>query len=403
MVWIYGGGFETGSAATDMTNPRRFASEERCIVVAANYRVGALGFAHLTHRGGPFASAANLGLTDVIASLAWVRDNIAEFGGNPAAVTVMGQSAGGFLAGALLGAPSANGLFHQLVLMSGGTSRIVPAAAAEQMGDELLTELARLIGTADLHQLATAPANAVLAAQQTVPARDIGVRNGAVPHAFGVVHDGTVLTDHPQQVVEAGQAAGIAIMTGATEREVAAFRMATAEPFAPDGATGMVDEITTWGADAERAERIVSDYLQRTGSADAAREALLTDWIYRLPAARLARAQAVAGGRAWAYTADGGDALGPAGHTADLPLVFGTADTEPIRTLMGYPPAGHAARTAAGSVFRDALGLFIRTSDPGFEPWSSTNHPTLVIGDTAAIDPDRYAHVLRLWEGIPRP
>ncbi len=113
LVWVHGGGFSSGSGAEVWYPGDTLATRGDIVVVTINYRVGCLGWLHLADLAEPrFAQSGNLGLLDTIAALRWVRDNIEAFGGDPGRVTVAGESAGGHLAGALLAAPSARGLFH---------------------------------------------------------------------------------------------------------------------------------------------------------------------------------------------------------------------------------------------------------------------------------------------------
>lgn len=94
MVWIYGGGFESGTGSPPMTSGEALMHRD-VVFVSFNYRVGALGFLHLADLGGPaWASATNCGLLDQVAALHWVRTNIAAFGGDPTNITVFGVSAG---------------------------------------------------------------------------------------------------------------------------------------------------------------------------------------------------------------------------------------------------------------------------------------------------------------------
>src|SRR4051812_46734226 len=125
LVWIYGGGFESGSAAPPYTDGAALARQTGTVVVAANYRLGALGFLHQ-----PEIGAVNLGVRDQIAALRWVRDNISGFGGDPDNITVAGQSAGAFSIGTLLAVPAAAGLFHKAILQSGSASRSFDPATA---------------------------------------------------------------------------------------------------------------------------------------------------------------------------------------------------------------------------------------------------------------------------------
>jgi para-nitrobenzyl esterase len=121
MVYLYGGGFKNGSSA-----PRVYwgdtLARKGVVVVTVNYRLGVLGF--LAHPGLAAESlhhvSGNYGLLDCIAALTWVKDNIASFGGDPANVTLFGQSAGAYLASELMASPLAHGLFVRVIGMSGG-------------------------------------------------------------------------------------------------------------------------------------------------------------------------------------------------------------------------------------------------------------------------------------------
>lgn len=120
-VWIYGGGLNSGSANCDIYNGEEMA-KKGIVFVSINYRVGVLGFmAHpdLTKESG-YQASGNYGFLDQIAALKWVQQNIANFGGNPANVTIAGQSAGAFSVNALIASPLAKGLFHKAIPQSGG-------------------------------------------------------------------------------------------------------------------------------------------------------------------------------------------------------------------------------------------------------------------------------------------
>ncbi|MBK7724543.1 MAG: carboxylesterase family protein [Dehalococcoidia bacterium] len=116
MVWIHGGGFTTGSGA-DFAG--RQLAERGVVVVAMNYRLGALGSLALPALADRKGRLTNFGLRDQIAALRWVHDNIASFGGDPDNVTIFGESAGGLSVGSLLGSPEAKGLFHGAIPQSG--------------------------------------------------------------------------------------------------------------------------------------------------------------------------------------------------------------------------------------------------------------------------------------------
>ncbi|WP_162794949.1 carboxylesterase family protein, partial [Nonomuraea lactucae] len=123
LVFVHGGGFLSGTGAAAAYDGTALA-RQGIVVVTLNYRLGAAGWLHLD--GAP----DNRGLLDVLAALRWVRDGIGAFGGNPRHVTVMGQSAGATIVGALLASPPAAGLFHRAISQSGnGLGALVPAQA----------------------------------------------------------------------------------------------------------------------------------------------------------------------------------------------------------------------------------------------------------------------------------
>lgn len=121
LVWIYGGGLNSGSANCAIYDGEEMA-KKGVVFVSINYRVGVLGFmAHpeLTKESG-YQSSGNYGFLDQIAALKWVQKNIAAFGGDPNNVTIAGQSAGAFSVTALIASPLAKGLFHKAIPQSGG-------------------------------------------------------------------------------------------------------------------------------------------------------------------------------------------------------------------------------------------------------------------------------------------
>ena len=121
-LWIHGGGYATGSGH-DLPCYEGYALAEKgdIVVVNINHRLNILGFLDLTALGGAYAESVNLGMQDIVKSLEWVRDNIERFGGDPANVTIGGQSGGAGKVSTLLAMPSAKGLFSKAILQSGST------------------------------------------------------------------------------------------------------------------------------------------------------------------------------------------------------------------------------------------------------------------------------------------
>ena len=153
MVWIYGGGFSGGATSTPTYDGTQFA-KKGVVLVSIAYRIGALGFmAHpeLSQESGK--GSGNYGMQDQIAGLQWIKDNIAQFGGDPTNVTIFGESAGGISVSLLTASPAAKGLFHKAISQSGGSfaapmSQVLPTsnhmptlAFAENTGVNFLKKL----------------------------------------------------------------------------------------------------------------------------------------------------------------------------------------------------------------------------------------------------------------------
>lgn len=204
IVWIYGGGFNIGSANTPLYGGEQLA-KKGAVYVAIAYRVGALGFmAHpeLTAEGG--GSSGNFGLRDQVAGLQWVKDNIAAFGGDPGNVTIMGQSAGSASVAYLQQSPLAKGLINQVVGMSGapfGGRTLSPNSLsdAEAIGTRIQTAL----GAKSLAEMRNA-----------APDRFLSIQQGAGP-----ILDGKVLTASSAETFAAKQQSDVPIMIGYTADE----------------------------------------------------------------------------------------------------------------------------------------------------------------------------------------
>ena len=124
LFWIHGGAFVMGSA--NEYDGSMLAAQGDVVVVAINYRLGLFGFLDLSPLGEEFAGSASNGLRDQVLALEWVRDNIADYGGDPGNVTIFGESAGGQSVHALLATPAADGLYQKAIAHSPGTVNLPP-------------------------------------------------------------------------------------------------------------------------------------------------------------------------------------------------------------------------------------------------------------------------------------
>jgi para-nitrobenzyl esterase len=390
LFWLHGGGFTLGSGATATYDGTRFATNHDVVVVTINYRLGALGFSHLPDLGKEYQQSGNAGLLDQVLALEWVRDNIAGFGGDPANVTIFGESAGAGSVAALMAMPSAKGLFHKAIAESGSdVVRRMPDWAAE-VTRQLCEELGRT-----QRDLLTVPVDELFAAQQAVGAQ--ARTNAGMP--FAPVVDGDLLP-LPHDRIASGSAASVPLMIGTNLHEAAMFLSFDPTVDELDGA-GLVERLEPLLGD--RAAEVASAYLASRPEATP-RDVLvaaLTDRMFRGPAARLAEVQSAHAPTyvylfAWATPMMGGR-MG-ACHGLEIPFVFNLVDRE----SMLIPPRTPEMEKLSLAMHA-AWAEFARTGDPnhaGLPEWLTyqvPDRPTMVFDEECAVVNDPQGEELALW------
>src|SRR3984893_3512907 len=210
MVWLHGGGFTIGAGSQEIYDGSVLAQRGNVVIVTINYRLGPLGFLRLNDvTGGRIPTSGNEGLLDQIAALQWVRDNIAEFGGDPDNVTIFGESAGGMSVGALLAMPSARTLFHKAIAQSGSCDTVSSVARANRTAERVLSKLG--VSADDTDAIRALPVAQLLpggfGADGKTPDRELGM-------AYQPVVDGTVIPRELLELVAQGWAAGRAVVVG---------------------------------------------------------------------------------------------------------------------------------------------------------------------------------------------
>jgi para-nitrobenzyl esterase len=142
MVWLHGGGFTNGNAIEqDGYHGENFSKNGDVVFVSINHRLGPIGYTDFSGVGGDkYAASGNVGMLDIIASLQWVRDNIANFGGDPSNVTIMGQSGGGAKVTATMAMPAAKGLVHKGVALSGSMLKGIDPTYSKKLGEYVMKE-----------------------------------------------------------------------------------------------------------------------------------------------------------------------------------------------------------------------------------------------------------------------
>jgi para-nitrobenzyl esterase len=228
LVSFHGGGWGTGSGNGPMYDGGQLALAGDVVVVTVNHRLACFGYTHLAAIGAPeeFRSAGVCGVMDMVASLEWVRENIAAFGGDPSRVMIFGQSGGGSKTSTLLGTPAAKGLFHRAAVQSGSMLRLADEAAAAQSADQLLKTLG--IARTRIPDIQKVPWEQLLDAQTQITS------------GFTPVMDGTYLPHHPFDPAAPLESRDVPVIISTT-LEDAALRL-TNWDLTESGLTSLINE-----------------------------------------------------------------------------------------------------------------------------------------------------------------
>jgi para-nitrobenzyl esterase len=215
ILWIHGGGLSIGSAGMANYSGEQLA-KKGVVYVSVGYRVGAFGF--MSHPGltaeSPFRASGNYGYLDQLAALRWIQRDIQRFGGDPARVTVMGQSAGAGSAFSLQASPAAKGLFHRIVGMSGGGLRFGMDLPTQQEAEATGLELEKALRVDSLEALRNIPADRILAAQAEF---QLGGTAGTV--RFRPNLDSHFMPKQPRETFAAGEQNDVPLLIGFTRDE----------------------------------------------------------------------------------------------------------------------------------------------------------------------------------------
>ena len=270
MVWLHGGGFDSGTSAW---NPGMGLAQKDVVVVSVNHRLNIMGFLDLSACSEKYRLSANVGMIDVVAALRWVRDNIDLFGGDPDNVTIFGESGGGGKVGTLLSMPDARGLFHKAIIMSGTILNVNTKSMTEALGKAVLSELG--IDAAHIDRINDVSYKDLHAAGQRALTASVGTRRPGTPMmwGFGPVPDGETLWQQPFQPGFAPFSDNIPILIGTTFNELQRLRYN--QPMTMDEAREALQE--TFGEDTD-------DYIKAFAEAypdHTPQDLLSIDWLFR--------------------------------------------------------------------------------------------------------------------------
>jgi para-nitrobenzyl esterase len=416
MVWIHGGAFSNGSGSNLLFDGTRFA-RDGVVCVTFNYRLGAEGFLFLGD------GVANLGLLDQIAALQWVRENIAAFGGDPENVTLFGQSAGAMSIATLLAMPRARGLFRRAIAQSGAAHHVNSSATARRVGQYLAQQLGveptlKAMTAVPIDRLVDAQRewsigavarrySEVVASRETRQAQGkVGPDAGGSPERlhwdevaadvmpFEPVVDGQILPKRPIESIAAGAGGEVDVLVGTNADEYRLFLI-------PTGLINFINEDFLGAAIAACGLPVPETLTAYRATRPAASpgellEAVLTDWIYRLPAVRLAEAHTPRSGRTYMYefawkSPQFAGQLG-ACHMAELPFVFDNLDKQCLEGLVGpHPPQPVAEAMHAAWI------AFATRGDPGWPPFELSRRATMCFDTTPKVVEDPRSSERVLW------
>jgi len=347
MVWIHGGGFVNGGSSPGVYSGTSFA-RDGVVLVSLNYRLGRFGFfAHPALADEGFGG--NFGFLDQIAALKWVHANVAAFGGDPANVTVFGESAGGMSVHMLLQSPMARGLFHKALIESGGgRDRTLPMptmAIAARSGKFFAPAL-------DAAGLRALPAEKITG--------NLSMMTMATPDYSGPMIDGSTILGSSLDGIESGLYAKVPVMVGANSAD--GFPMVTDK-----------DKLfAAFGGKSAEARALYDADGQQTGMVIGTMTS--ADDMFIEPARAIARALAKQGQTAYLYRfgyahPEPLKMMGGAPHASELPYVF---DSVTARKFPGVISAEAAVATMTHKIWVD----FAKTGKPG------KNWPVVTPDDT---------------------
>jgi para-nitrobenzyl esterase len=381
MVWLHGGGYTGGSPAAKPYEGANLARSQDVVVVSITHRLNAFGFLYLAELGGDrYREASNVGLKDIIAGLYWVRDNIARFGGDPANVTIFGQSGGAGKVSTLMGMPAARGIFHRAAAQSGSAVNSMRAAVATENAEKFLARVG--IRPAALDGVATVPAEQLIAALQGF--------------ATSPVVDGTSLPHDVFDPTATAISASVPLLIGSTETEVTWSVNADHTPIADDAALRARVK-RALRSDDDAADQVIATY--KAGRPHASRLDLAfiieTDVSGFRTGTNLQAERKAVPGQAPVYLYRFGwyspvsDGRLRAMHCMDIPFVFNNLENSQSITGNG------ADRRPLADAMSRAWAAFARSGDPNhkglprWEPFTAAQRNTMMFAkeSRAAVDP----------------
>jgi para-nitrobenzyl esterase len=389
MVWLHGGNFGVGSGGAALYDGANLAAKHDVVVLTINHRLNLFGYLYLRKLcGNRFADSGNAGMLDIVLALQWIRDNIAQFGGDPANVTLFGQSGGGYKIGTLMAMPSARQLFHKAIIQSGSVLRVDSAQDADALASKCLAQLR--VSPDRIDDLASLSAEEIIAALQKMKPEPF--------FAFSPVVDDHSLPRQPFDPDAPAETAGVPMLIGTNSLETTSLN-GDFDPtsFSLD-ATAMRSRLKglLHLDDQSRLDALIATYeAARPGSTPSdIYFAVTTDVDFRMDA--IAQAERKVAQRTapaymyrfdWPLPMDGGRFK--AAHGAEIPFVFDNLDKAPNWGITRNERLQRLADKVSG-----AWAAFARTGNsnhaglphwPAYDPGSRA---TMILNDECHVEND---------------
>lgn len=351
MVFIHGGGFQSGSASEPIYGGARLA-EGGVVVVAPNYRLGPLGFL-------PWEGGGNYGLLDLLEALRFVQKHIAAFGGDPKNVTLFGESAGAMLTCTLLGVPAARGLFQKAILQSGGCEEVRPLEEDLPLGRRYAKER----GCEDLDCLRRLPLSAFFKEPAVLTLEASSLPFSLSP--FKPHIDGHLLPKPPLEALREGAASEVPLVVGSNQEELLPF-LGLAPPKSWPEVERLMRPILR-----ERTPRALAFYRARYADPKEAYWRLETDRLFHCPALKTTQAQSPHAPvylYRFAYRSPDLPGLGSY-HGLELAPLFGNLDQMPFLPFFLTQKARESAEEMGRILRRYWVGFAQRGEPTGWPRW----------------------------------
>jgi para-nitrobenzyl esterase len=382
MVYFHGGGYSVGSSGNTRYEGTNLCTRQDVVLVTANHRLNVFGHLHLGDLAGEkFADSGNAGMLDIVAALEWIRDNIAEFGGDPGNVTVFGESGGGGKVITLLAMPAAKGLFHRALAQSGFAIRQTSRQDATRIAEQFLKQLG--LKSSEAEKLQRVPQAEMLAALAKM----------SPPPRITPVVDGRHLPAHPFDPAAPAVSENVPLLIGTNATEVNFFADTPLD--AIDDATLLARVKSYTRVDEGEAAALIALYRKNRPAADNTflYQLIASDYWMTSDLITTAERKAAAGkAPVFVYRFEKETPVRKlrSVHSLEIPYVFDNLHLAEVLTGKG------PERQALATLMSRAWATFARSGDPnysGLPTWpaySAQRRSVIVFDDVSRVVNDPY-------------